>query len=61
MDRTFNCQQIDVKTAFLNATLPENEIQYLRQLKHFEEAGKETWLMKIKKSLFGAPGIVLCS
>ncbi|KAF7371902.1 Integrase catalytic domain-containing protein [Mycena venus] len=51
--RGWDIQQVDIKTAFLNATLPENEIQYSRQPKHFEVAGKEDWVWKLLKSLYG--------
>ena len=37
----WDAQQIDVKTAFLNGILPEDEIQYMEQPKGFEEPGKE--------------------
>ncbi|KAF7372211.1 Integrase catalytic domain-containing protein [Mycena venus] len=40
--RGWDIQQVDVKTAFLNADLPPDEYQYARQPRHFEEAGKET-------------------
>jgi hypothetical protein len=51
--RGWDIQQVDVKTAFLNATLPADKIQYARQPKHFEEAGKEGWVWKLLKSLYG--------
>jgi hypothetical protein len=38
--RGWDIQQVDVKTAFLNATLPPDEIQYSRQPKHFEEPAR---------------------
>jgi hypothetical protein len=51
--RGWDIQQIDVKTVFLNTTLPPEEVQYSRQPKHFEVAGKEGWLWKIVKALYG--------
>ncbi|KAF7360926.1 Integrase catalytic domain-containing protein [Mycena sanguinolenta] len=51
--RGWDIHQVDVKTAFLNADLPPDEIQYTRQLKHFEEKGKENWLWMVMKSLYG--------
>jgi hypothetical protein len=51
--RGWDIQQVDIKTAFLNASLPENEYQYTRQRKHFEEKGKESWVWKLVKSLYG--------
>jgi hypothetical protein len=53
VSRGWDVQQIDAKTAFLNATLPPDEIQYSRQPKHFEEPGKEGWIWKIVKALYG--------
>jgi hypothetical protein len=50
--RGWDVQQIDVKTAFLNATLPPDEVQYSCQPKHFEQPGKEGWLWKILKVLY---------
>jgi hypothetical protein len=51
--RGWDIQQVDVKTTFLNATLPADEIQYAHQPKHFKEAGKEGWVWKLLKSLYG--------
>jgi hypothetical protein len=51
--RNWDVQQVDIKTAFLNARLPEDEIQYTRQPKHFEEKGKEGWMWMLVKSLYG--------
>ena len=43
--------QIDVKTTFLNGDLDE-EI-YMEQPKGFIEKGKENWVCKLKKSIYG--------
>jgi hypothetical protein len=51
--RGWDIQQINVKTAFLNADLPPDEYQYTHQLCHFEERGKETWVWMLVKSLYG--------
>jgi hypothetical protein len=51
--RGWDIQQVDIKTAFLNAPLPDDEIQYARQPRHFEEEGKESWVWKLVKSLYG--------
>jgi hypothetical protein len=51
--RGWDIQQVDIKMVFLNASLPENEFQYARQPKHFEEKGKELWVWKLVKSLYG--------
>ncbi|OJT05515.1 Copia protein [Trametes pubescens] len=47
--------QIDVKTAFLYGTLPENEICYMEQPRGFEVAGKEDWVWELHKGLYGMP------
>ena len=49
----WDIQQIDVKTAFLYGLLPEDEIQYMEQPRGFEEPGKESWVWKLKRSLYG--------
>jgi len=49
----WDIQHIDVKTAFLHGILPDNETAYLEQPKGFEEPGKETWVMKLRKSIYG--------
>jgi hypothetical protein len=49
----YNAQQFDVKTAFLNGVLPEDERQYMEQPKGFEEPGKEDWVWELWKGLYG--------
>jgi len=49
----WDIQQIDIKTAFLHGVLPEDETAYLEQLKGFEEPGKEGWVMRLMKSIYG--------
>ena len=49
----WDIQQIDIKTAFLHGVLPDNKTAYLEQPKGFEEAGKETWVMRLMKSIYG--------
>ncbi|KAG9457669.1 hypothetical protein H6P81_002177 [Aristolochia fimbriata] len=44
-------EQLDVKTAFLQGDL-EEEI-YMRQPAGFEVIGKESWVCKLKRSLYG--------
>jgi hypothetical protein len=51
--RGWDIQQVDIKTAFLNAPLPPDEVQYTRQPRHFEEPGKEDWLWKLVMALYG--------
>ena len=48
----WDSQQIDIKTAFLYGLLPDDEVQYMEQLRGFEEAGKETWVWKLQRGLY---------
>ncbi|KAJ3540638.1 hypothetical protein NMY22_g4216 [Coprinellus aureogranulatus] len=49
----WDIQQLDVKTAFLYSLLPEEETQYMYQPEGFEAKGKETWVWKLKRGLYG--------
>ncbi|KAJ3494947.1 hypothetical protein NLJ89_g10707 [Agrocybe chaxingu] len=49
----WDARQIDVKTAFLYGLLPEDEVQYMEQLEGFFEPGKETWVWKLQRGLYG--------
>jgi len=49
----WDIQQMDIKTAFLHGILLDDETAYLEQPKGFEEPGKETWVMKLMKSIYG--------
>src|SRR5271155_1952916 len=49
----WDIQQIDVKTAFLYGLLPDNETQCMQQPVSFEEPGKETWVWRLKRGLYG--------
>ena len=49
----WDAQQIDVKTAFLYGLLPKNEVQFMEQPNGFEEIGKEDWVWKLKRGLYG--------
>jgi hypothetical protein len=49
----YDTQQFDVKTAFLNGILDEDEVQYMEQPKGFEEPGKEDWIWELCKGLYG--------
>jgi len=42
---------MDVTSAFLNGIL--NETVYMKQPKGFEEPGKEGWVWRLKKVLYG--------
>ena len=49
----WDSQQIDIKTAFLYGLLPDDEVQYMEQPRGFEETGKETWIWKLQRGLYG--------
>ena len=49
----WDAQQIDIKTAFLYGLLPDDEVQYMEQPKGFEEKGKETWVWKLQRGIYG--------
>jgi hypothetical protein len=49
----WDAQQLDVKTAFLYGLLPDDEIQFMYQPKGFEEPGRELWVWKIVRGLYG--------
>jgi hypothetical protein len=48
----YDAQQFDVKTAFLNGVLDEDEVQYMEQPQGFEEPGKEDWVWELVKGLY---------
>ena len=49
----WDLKQFDIKTAFLHGVLPDNETMYMQQPPGFEAPGKEEWVMKLKKSIYG--------
>ena len=49
----WDLQQFDIKTAFLHGILPENETMFMEQPPGFEEPGKEDWVMRLMKSIYG--------
>lgn len=49
----WDTQQIDIKTAFLYGLLPDNETQYMEQPEGFEEPGKEDFVWKLQRGLYG--------
>ena len=49
----WDIQQYDIKTAFLHGVLPESETMFMEQPPGFEAPGKETWVMKLLKSIYG--------
>ena len=49
----WDLRQFDIKTAFLHGVLPKNETMYMEQPRGFEEPGKEEWVMRLMKSIYG--------
>jgi Reverse transcriptase (RNA-dependent DNA polymerase) len=49
----WDLQHFDIKTAFLHGVLPENETMFMEQPTGFEAIGKEDWVMKLMKSIYG--------
>ena len=49
----WDAQQIDIKTTFLYGLLLDKEVQYMEQLKGFEEEEKETWVWKLQRGIYG--------
>ena len=49
----WDIQHIDIKTTFFHGILPESETVYMEQPPRFEEPGKEMWVMKLMKSIYG--------
>ena len=46
-------QQFDIKTAFLHSILPEDETMFMEQPPGFKVPGKEEWVMRLMKSIYG--------
>jgi len=49
----WDIQHFDIKTAFLHGVLPDDETAYMEQPPGFETSGKETWVMRLMKSIYG--------
>jgi hypothetical protein len=49
----WDIQQYDIKTAFLHGVLPESETMFMEQPPGFEVLGKEDWVMRLMKSIYG--------
>ena len=49
----WDLRQFDIKTAFLHGVLPETETMFMEQPSGFEVPGKEDWVMKLMKSIYG--------
>jgi hypothetical protein len=45
--------QFDIKTAFLNGILPEDEQAFMEQPQGFEVSSKEDWVYHLLKSIYG--------
>jgi hypothetical protein len=46
-------EQYNVKTAFLNSILPEDEVQYMEQPPGFAELDKQAYVWRLLRSLYG--------
>ena len=49
----WDAQQINIKMAFLYGLLPEGEVQYMEQPEGFLKPGKESWVWKLLRGLYG--------
>jgi hypothetical protein len=49
----WDIQQYDIKMAFLHGVLPESETMFMEQPPGFEVLGKEDWVMRLMKSIYG--------
>ena len=48
----WDLHQFDIKTAFLNGVLPNDEITYIKQPSGFEEPGKGDWVWQLMHSIY---------
>jgi hypothetical protein len=49
----WDIQQFDIKTAFLHSILPKDKTMFMEQPPGFKVPGKEDWVMKLLKSIYG--------
>jgi len=49
----WDLQHFDIKTAFLHGILPEDKMMFMEQPPGFKEPGKEDWVMRLMKSIYG--------
>lgn len=49
----WDVQHFDIKTAFLHGVLTEDEVTFMEQPPGFESPGKEEWVMRLMKSIYG--------
>jgi hypothetical protein len=45
--------QFNIKTAFLHGILPESKTMFMEQPQGFKAPGKEDWVMRLMKSIYG--------
>ena len=51
--KDYEIHVIDVKSAFLNSKMPDNQKLYVKQPPGFAEPGKEDWVWLLLKGLYG--------
>lgn len=51
----WSLHQVDIKTAFLRGLLPKGEEVFMEQPTGFAVKGKEGWIWKVKRGLYGLP------
>ncbi len=49
----WDLRQLDIKAAYLDGCLSEEEYQYMEQPRGFEVAGKEDYVWRLQKGLYG--------
>jgi len=49
----WDIQHFDIKTTFLHRILPNSETTYMEQPPGFDAPGKEGWVMRLMKSIYG--------
>ena len=49
----WDVQHFDIKMAFLHGVLPDDETAYMEQPPGFKVPGKEKWVMRLMKSIYG--------
>jgi hypothetical protein len=49
----WDIQHFDIKTAFLHGILPDDETMFMEQPPGFEVEGKEDWVLRLLKSIYG--------
>jgi hypothetical protein len=49
----WDIEQLDIKTTLLNGLLNPDEVCYMEQPEGFTEPGKETWVWRLERGLYG--------